>query len=300
MKILVNGVRLYFDVEGPALRPHGEKMREFPTLLLLHGGPGVDHSLYKPAFSALTDVAQVVYLDHRGNGRSDRGAAESWTLAQWADDVAAFCATLGIVRPIVYGASFGGMVAMMYAIRHARDPGGLVLVSTTARASSHADAKVAMFSRLGGEVAGALARRRFVDGDTGDDVLRAWLELAFPLYQRTPLDPATLERAVLHRDATAWFNRPGGEGRSFDLLTDLARVRCPTLVLGGRLDPMLPIECQRDIARAIAPQLLTYREFDNCGHGVVGDEPEQALALVRQFIQACSQDSGTTSRKEQA
>jgi pimeloyl-ACP methyl ester carboxylesterase len=48
-------------------------MREKPTLLLLHGGPGFDHSIYKPTYSSLADCAQVIYLDHRGNGRSDAG-----------------------------------------------------------------------------------------------------------------------------------------------------------------------------------------------------------------------------------
>jgi len=99
MKVLVNGVRLYFDVEGAGLTPAGDVMQEKPTLLLLHGGPGADHSLYKPAFSALADVAQVVYLDHRGNGRSDRGSEDTWTLAQWADDVFAFCNVLGSSIP---------------------------------------------------------------------------------------------------------------------------------------------------------------------------------------------------------
>lgn len=84
MRILVNGVRLFCDVEGGSLVPDGPAMREKPTLLLLHGGPGFDHSIYKPAFSALSDVAQVVFLDHRGNGRSDPGPCESWNLAQWA------------------------------------------------------------------------------------------------------------------------------------------------------------------------------------------------------------------------
>jgi pimeloyl-ACP methyl ester carboxylesterase len=45
-------------------------MRAKPTLLLLHGGPGFDYTSYKPAFSALADIVQIVYLDHRGNGRS--------------------------------------------------------------------------------------------------------------------------------------------------------------------------------------------------------------------------------------
>ena len=61
MRVLVNGVRLFFDVEGAGLVPEGPTMREKPTILLLHGGPGFDHSIYKPAFSALADVAQVIY-----------------------------------------------------------------------------------------------------------------------------------------------------------------------------------------------------------------------------------------------
>jgi pimeloyl-ACP methyl ester carboxylesterase len=292
MRVLVNGVHLYFDVEGSALRPHGNEMREVPTLVLLHGGPGVDHSLYKPAFSALTDVAQVVYLDHRGNGRSDYSSPDSWNLAQWADDVAAFCKVVGIVHPFVYGASFGGMVAMAYAIRHPTHPGGLILVSTTAQAASHAEAKMAMFTRLGGEAVGALARRRFLDGDTSPEVLRLWLEMAVPLYQRTPYDPATTKRFVLNREATAWFNRPNGEGRSFNFLTQLAGVRCPTLVMSGTLDPMTPIECQRDIAQALPSSVLTYREFEGCGHGVVPDAPEEALTIVRSFIRAQARPRG--------
>jgi proline iminopeptidase len=284
MRVLVNGVRLYFDVEGAALRPHGNVMAEKPTLLLLHGGPGVDHTLYKPDFSALTDVAQVVYLDHRGNGRSDRGPKERWTLAQWADDVKDFCAAVGIERPIVYGASFGGMGAMAYATRYPAHPSKLVLVSTSAHATSHVAAKVAMFGRLGGPAAEALARRRFVEGDTSDAVLRSWLEIAVPLYTRTPQDPQMMKRVTLNREATAWFNRPGGEARTFDMLADLTRIGCPTLVLGGALDPMLPIECQRDIAASIPKELLRYREFEDCGHAVVPDAPGAAMAVIRDFI----------------
>ena len=122
MHVSVNGVRLFFDVEGTKFVPDGPVMREKPTLLLLHGGPGADHSIYRPAYSALSDIAQIVYLDHRGNGRSEDGPQERWTLAQWGDDVRAFCEALGIVDPIVLGASFGGMVAMSYATRHPAHP----------------------------------------------------------------------------------------------------------------------------------------------------------------------------------
>jgi pimeloyl-ACP methyl ester carboxylesterase len=94
-----------FDVDGASLVPEGPTMREKPTLLLLRSGPGFDHSIYKPAYSALADLAQVIYLDHRGNGRSDAGPEDAWTLAQWGDDVRTFCDALGIERPIVLDAS---------------------------------------------------------------------------------------------------------------------------------------------------------------------------------------------------
>jgi pimeloyl-ACP methyl ester carboxylesterase len=284
MRVQVNGSRLFFETEGTKLRIDRNSMREVPTLLLLHGGPGVDHSIYRPVFSALADIAQVVYLDHRGNGRSDRGSVELWNLMQWADDVKAFCDALDIEKPIVYGASFGGMVAMAYAIRHATHPQALALVSTTAQATSHTAAKVDMFGQLGGREARELAHRRFVLGDTSPEVLGAWLKVAVPLYTQSGVEPGTMERIVLNREATAWFNRVGGEGRSFDMLADLSRIQCPTLVLGGKLDPMVPIECQRDIANVLPTSLLTYREFEGCGHGVMPDVPQQAIRLLREFI----------------
>lgn len=180
MWVRVNGVLLFFDVEGAGLVPDGPRMREKPTVVLLHGGPGFDHSLYKPAFSALADIAQIVFLDHRGNGRSDGGPPESWTLAQWGDDVRAFCDTLGIARPIVYGASFGWTVALAYATRHPAHPAALILVSTEAAAGTHRDRQVALFERFGGPEVCALARRRFIDGHTDAATLDAWIRLATP------------------------------------------------------------------------------------------------------------------------
>jgi len=286
MRVVVNGVRLFFDVDGARLVPDGPVMREKPTLLLLHGGPGFDHSIYKPAFSTLTDIAQVVFLDHRGNGRSDPGPQASWTLAQWADDVHAFCETLEIERPIVYGASFGGTVALAYATRHPAHPAKLILVSTEAAGDTHLDRRVALFERFGGPEVGALARRRFLErhGHADPASVEAWVRLAFPLYTRTPRDPDAARRAVRRAEVTHWFTRPGGEGHTFNFLPDLSRVGCPTLVLGGEDDPMTPIECQADIAAALPAHLVRFERFPGCGHAVLPDAPERALAMIRDFV----------------
>ncbi len=148
MRITIEpGVRLFVDIEGPGFVPDGPRLREKPTLILLHGGPGYDHSSFKPLFSALADVAQVVYVDHRGHGRSDPRPAAEWTLDTFADDVVKLCEALGVVRPIVLGQSFGGFVAQRYLARHPAHPAKVVLSSTSHHLGL--ERKVAAFTRLG-------------------------------------------------------------------------------------------------------------------------------------------------------
>ena len=287
MHVSVNGVRLFFDVEGAKLVPDGPIMREKPVLLMLHGGPGADHSIYRPAYSALADIAQIVYLDHRGNGRSEDGPRESWNLAQWGDDVRAFCDALGIVDPIVLGASFGGMVALAYATRHPAHPSKLVLISTEAAGGSYRERRVALFERFGGPEVGALARRRFLQPEAplGQEAREAWRRLAMPVYTRIPRDPDMARRAINRPEvALHWFAKPGGESDTFNMFPELDRIRCPTLVIGGEDDPMHPIESQADIAAALPPSLVQFERFADCGHGVVPDAPERAMALLREFI----------------
>ena len=238
MRVLVNGVRLFFDVEGSSLVPDGSAMRGKPTIVLLHGGPGFDHSIYKPSLSSLADIAQVVFLDQRGNGRSDPGPQESWTLAQWGDDVRAFCEVLGIERPIVLGMSFGGTVALAYATRHPAHPAKLILGNTEAAGGTYRERRVALFGRFGGPEVGALARRRFLDGHTDAATLEAWVRLAFPLYSRTPRDPDMIRRAVRHPEVTRWFTRPGGESHAFNFVPALpaGAMSDPRVRRGGRPD----------------------------------------------------------------
>jgi pimeloyl-ACP methyl ester carboxylesterase len=287
MHVSVNGVRLFFDVEGAKLVPDGPVMREKPVLLMLHGGPGADHSIYRPAYSALADIAQIVYLDHRGNGRSEDGPRENWNLAQWGDDVRAFCDALGIANPIVLGASFGGMVALAYATRHPDHPSKLILISTEARGGSYPDRRVELFERFGGPEVGALARRRFLQPEAPLDreARDAWRRLAMPVYTRIPRDPDMARRAISRPEvALHWFARPGGESDTFNMFPELGRIRCPTLVIGGEDDPMHPIESQADLAATLPASLVQFERFAECGHGVVPDTPERAMPLLREFI----------------
>ncbi|MGI9600978.1 MAG: alpha/beta fold hydrolase [Acidimicrobiales bacterium] len=161
MRIEVNGVRLFVDVDGPEWVVDGDRMRRRPVLVMLHGGPGLDHAGFKHDLPTLPDLAQVVYIDHRGNGRSDRADADTWTLDQWADDVRAVCDHLGLDSPIVMGQSFGGFVAQAYAARHPDHPAGLILSSTAGR--FRMERNLAVFERLGGAQARASAEAFYLD-----------------------------------------------------------------------------------------------------------------------------------------
>ena len=80
MRAKVRDTEIYFNVEGAGLVPDGTTVHERPVAFLIHGGPGGDHTGLKPAFSPLAAHMQLVYFDHRGQGRSARGDPAAYTL----------------------------------------------------------------------------------------------------------------------------------------------------------------------------------------------------------------------------
>ena len=277
MHIEVNGARIYFDVVGSQLVVEGPRMVERPTLLVMHGGPGFDHASMRPYFDRFADTHQVIYLDHRGNGRSG-GDAATWNLAQWGDDIAGFCDALGIVKPAVLGLSFGGMVAMSFAARHPEALSKLVLSSTAGRMDLAAT--YAMMERLGGAEAARVAED-FWTGPTPERSDR-YLSVCLPLYNPGPQDPDSLGRSILRREVMFHFIE--GEQRTMNLLPGLAAIGCPTLVLAGGLDPITPLPCSEAIHAALPAGVSELVVFPECGHGIHRVEPERAEAVLRRFL----------------
>jgi pimeloyl-ACP methyl ester carboxylesterase len=273
-----DGVRLYVDVDGMGLVPIDGKMVQRPTLLLLHGGPGMDHATYKLGMHEMRDVAQVVMYDHRGNGRSDRRGPEEWNLDTWADDVVRLCDALGIEKPVVLGNSFGGFVAQRYLGRHPDHPSKVVLSSTVARWDR--DAVLAVFGQLGGDEA-VDAASTFWKNPTRENGA-AFGRICGPLYTQKPGNVFDAVEMIYNSDMTPHWQR--GEQQTFDLRPDLARARCPVLVLGGEHDPMCPITGSEEIVACLPPQLVQFERFEHSGHGVFRDEPERAMSVLREFV----------------
>lgn len=283
MLVRVNGVRLFVDVVSPGLVPNGGRMREKPTLLMLHGGPGFDHTAFKEAFSTLGDVAQVVFYDHRGNGRSEGDDPATWTLAQWGDDVKGLCDALGIVSPVVCGVSFGGFVAQAYATRHPDHPGKLILLSTAG--SIDFPTIIAAFRRIGGPEVGAVAESYWTD-PTAEGRAR-YIERCVPFYRhRRDRPPADFSRVVMRTEVALHFNGPRNEHGRFDVLPDLARLRCPVLMMAGEENPIAPMALAEATARSIPAHLLRFERLAGCGHDLHGDDPDRVFGAIRAFISA--------------
>lgn len=272
-------VRLFVDVDGCALVPDGPHMRAKPVLLALHGGPGFDHSSFKPGFDALTDLAQVVYYDHRGHGRSDRVPIDSLTLDRLADDIVLLCEALGIERPIVLGQSFGGFVAQRYLARHPAHAAGVVLSSTSHHLGL--ERKVAAFESLGGPEAGRIARDFWAR--PGPETWAPYEKTCSPLYNRKPApNDDGKRRSIRELDILFAFGR--GEHPAMDLRPGLKRVQCPVLVLAGDADPVTPPQDAVEIAEAIPAPWARLVRIPDAGHGTWRDRPELAMPVLRGFV----------------
>jgi pimeloyl-ACP methyl ester carboxylesterase len=271
------GVRLYVDVDGLGLVPEADRMVERPTVILLHGGPGMDHSTFKSSASPdLSDIAQIVYYDHRGNGRSDPRTPDEWVLDVWADDVVRLCEALGIEEPVVIGQSFGGFVAQRYLARHPGHPSRVVLSCTSPRLD--VDIIAGAFERFGGLKAAEAAREFWTKGP---EAIGGYAEHCLPLYSVDQSDPAMLARTVMNLELMGHFQ--AGEQLTMDLAPGLAAATCPVLVVGGELDPVCPIEMSEEIVAALVNADVTYERVPDASHGDVSRRSE---AAIRTFITA--------------
>jgi proline iminopeptidase len=276
MHIDVNGTRLWFDVDGPVLVPDGATMRERDTFVLIHGGPGsYDHSYFKPHFVRLRDVGQLVYLDLRDFGRSARHDPNEWSFELCADDVAAFCAALGIQRPIVLGHSMGGFIALLLAIRHSDVAGALVLMSTMARLDM--DRLVESFREVADDRIAEIARRDFSGEASSDEELAA----AFAAFGPNVPEPDELARRIGNPEI-------GGRGSElllgYDVLDQLGQVACPTLVLVGDKDPVAPIDAANEIMAALPMGIGHRAVIHGAGHFPWLDAPERTFGEIADFV----------------
>lgn len=284
MQIDVNGTRLWFDVEGQGLALKGSEMRPRPTVVLVHGGPGTyDHSYFKPDFSRLAEHAQVVYLDLRGHGRSDWGDAATWRLETCADDIRMFCDTLGIARPIVYGHSMGGPIALLYGARHPGHGAGLIVQSGFARWDT--PRLVEGFRRVAGDEVADIAGRTYSGDEVADEDwarVFAAFGLIVPDEERKACTPRNLELNSHGMDLI----------RRLDIMDQLGNINSPTLVSVGELDPVTPVAAAEEIIDALPAGVGRLEVIDRAGHFTWMDAAGRYWPVIVDFVQDVTNPGG--------
>jgi proline iminopeptidase len=282
MRAKIRDTEIYFDVEGAGLVPEGAAMRERPVAFLIHGGPGADHTGFKPALSPLAAHMQLVYFDHRGHGRSARGNPATYTLDENVEDLEALRRYLGFGPIVSIGTSYGGKVAMAHAARYPEAVSHLVVVAAAAHGGSLERARQIVAERGTPEqkqVCEALWNGTFQDAEE----VRRYYQVMGSLYSRRydPVKTAmAVARAVYEPEP---MNRAfGGFLPSSDLRPELGRITAPTLVMAGRHDWICPPEFSEEIARLIPGTEM--RVFENSSHTIRADEPQALIDAIAGFV----------------
>ncbi|MBB6633005.1 alpha/beta fold hydrolase [Cohnella thailandensis] len=282
----INGTRLYFDIEGSGYVPVKDRMVHRPVLFAVHGGPGSDHSDFKPWLTPLTEHVQIVYVDQRCNGQSERVDPATCTLEQLADDLEELRRYLGFGRISVLGHSFGGMVAQVYATRHPESLDKLLLVNT-APSKDFYPAALEYASRAATAEQLAVIPELF-EGRIEDDAhLVRWWDICYPLYFHVQ------DEVVMQETG----NRPIGSLEvanhtfkhfipNYDVRDKLPRLRVPTLIVGARYDWITPISQSEEMHRLIPGSKLVV--FEQSGHMPFIEEHASFLNKVTDFLKSDS------------
>ena len=282
MRARIRGTEIYFDVDGMGLVPDGDRMTERPVLFLLHGGPGGDHASFKTQLAPLRDVAQLVFIDHRGSGRSAPAPAETYTLEENIDDVDALREYLGLERISLLGSSYGGIVAQGVALRYPDRIANLILSATAPSYRFLEDAKRIVAER------GTQEQQRVCqwlwDGTfESHEQLCEYYKAMAPMYSLAH-DPEKFSQSWKRgiRNFEQLNLGFGGFLRTFDFTDQLHEIQCPTLVLAGEHDWICPPNHARLIAERVPRAHL--KVFARSAHSISADEPESYLAAVRGFL----------------
>lgn len=282
MRATIRDTEIYFDVDGAGLVPDGPRMRERPVAFLLHGGPGGDHSGFKGSMHPLTDRMQLVYFDHRGQGRSARGPRATYTMDNNVEDMEALRRYLGLEKIVVIGQSYGGMVALSYATRYPRNVSHLIAVVTAPNYGFLARAQQILAER-GTDEQKRVAEKLWAGTFESEEALREYFDVMGPMYARKfDAEKAQERRGRQIVSADAINEGFAGFLRTYDVTDQLHKITCPTLVIAGRHDWICPPEWSELIASKI-PQ-ADLRIFEESGHAVAGDEPEAFLDTIRGFL----------------
>jgi pimeloyl-ACP methyl ester carboxylesterase len=274
--IAVRDARLFVDVVG----------RGYP-LVLMHGGPGADHWTLLP-FRQLADRFTLIFYDHRCNGRSVGAPVSSMTWENLTADADTLRESLGFDKWAVLGHSFGGKVALEYALRYPNSLSHLILLDTGGDSWWEQENAPRLLAKRGFSAEKVELARRWFTGRTAP-----WE--FFPTLMRLggAYDPHTSWYAAVRTMFAERHTKPRPQAQTFGfsqlmkgwtVMDRLDQIRVPTLVIAGRDDFLFPPEHQSQLAAGIPNARLEI--IERAGHNPHNERPADVMKAVTDFIPA--------------
>jgi proline iminopeptidase len=276
MRVNVGDVELFVHEAGEG-RP----------LVALHGGPGLDGSVWFPGLDPLAaDGWRIVAPDHRANGRSEAGDPSAWTVPQMADDVEELIRRLDLGRPVVLGWSFGSFVAQSHMARHGTASAYVLMGTVAGPTALHGiGERLAVFEpeRLRAQVTASWERESTV---RTPEECKELLADQMPFHVADPEGPVVRwlidnDRVVYRPEVLRHFAM-GGEYGLADQRDVLRSFTRPVLVLSGALDRTTPAADAQELADAIPT--AEHVVIDGAAHMLLYERPEAFLAALGAFL----------------
>jgi len=283
MKATLRGTEIYFDITGMQLRLAGKDLVEKPVLFMLHGGPGGDHLGFKCHSLQLQEMAQLVFIDHRGCGRSKKTKQSDYSLENNIEDIEALRKHLGLKKICILGGSYGGIVAQGYAIRYSKNVEKLILSVTIPSHRAVTEAKQYL-AEYGSAKQIAICQHLWNGTFKNHKHVMHYFKLMDSLYSLTA---RRKHKPVFSESKTIWSHEALNEGfggflRRFDFVPKLKKIKCPTLVLAGQDDWICRPSQSKIIAQHIPNAQL--KIFRNCGHAIAVDAHDKYIRAIKRFL----------------
>jgi proline iminopeptidase len=250
----------------------------FP-LIVLHGGPGLDHSMFRPYIDPLGDEFRLLYVDERGQGRSERVDPTTLSLEVFAHDVDLLAEALELDGFALLGHSFGAIIATY----HATEPGtaAAYVISGGGDASEALDMDVeASLEALGNgreTIAASWEAEKTVETE---EQLKQLLRDQMPFHFHGEPPPGYAEETVGSPEVLRYFANIGYG--AFDYRPKLSSVRKPTLIVVGEHDRTTTPRAARVLHEGIPNSELVV--IPDAGHMSFVEKSEPYLTAVRRFL----------------
>lgn len=253
-----------------------------PPVVVLHGGPGAHHDYLRPGFDVLADGRELVYYDQRGGGRSPvgRNVPVGWT--EQVADLDALRSAWGMERLTLAGYSWGGLLAILYALEHPGRVERLALVSPAPTWRAARERFEAAFARRNLDPAFQEERRRLRESGLRERDPAAFQQRIFELSVAPYFyDPARARELTAFRVTGRTQQEVWQSLGDYDLRPRLPTLRgVSALVVHGEEDP-IPIAAARTAAELIGAE---FHPLPRCGHVPYVEAFEAFRELVGRFV----------------